>query len=60
MDRCADLPAAEAMGFQMYANHTSVSHAYAHITEFGEPVVEIDSFKIADRAICCMATATEW
>lgn len=41
-----DLPAVEAMGFQMYANHTSVSHAYAHIAEFGEPV-EIDSLKIS-------------
>jgi 4-hydroxy-4-methyl-2-oxoglutarate aldolase len=40
-----DLPAVEAMGFQMYANHTSVSHAYAHIEEFGEPV-EISSLKI--------------
>ncbi len=41
-----DLPAVEAMGFQMYANHTSVSHAYAHITDFGEPV-EIGSLKIS-------------
>jgi len=41
-----DLPAVEAMGFQMYASRTSVSHAFAHITEFGEPV-EIDSLKIA-------------
>jgi len=41
-----DLPAVEAMGFQMYASHTSVSHAYAHIEEFGEPV-EIDSLKIS-------------
>jgi 4-hydroxy-4-methyl-2-oxoglutarate aldolase len=41
-----DLPAVEAMGFQMYASHTSVSHAYAHIIEFGEPV-EIDSLKIS-------------
>jgi 4-hydroxy-4-methyl-2-oxoglutarate aldolase len=41
-----DLPAAEAMGFQMYANHTSVSHAYAHIVDFGEPV-EISSLKIS-------------
>jgi regulator of RNase E activity RraA len=40
-----DLPAVEAMGFQMYANHTSVSHAYAHIAEFGEPV-EIGNLKI--------------
>ena len=41
-----DLPAVEAMGFQMYANHTSVSHAYAHIEEFGEPV-EIGGLKIS-------------
>ena len=41
-----DLPAVEAMGFQLYASHTSVSHAYAHIVEFGAPV-EIDSLKIS-------------
>src|SRR5579863_2309782 len=41
-----DLQAVEAMGFQMYANHTSVSHAYAHIVDFGEPV-EISSLKIS-------------
>lgn len=41
-----DLPAVESMGFQMYASHTSVSHAYAHITEFGDPV-EIDGLKIS-------------
>ena len=41
-----DLQAVEAMGFQMYANHTSVSHAYAHIVDFGEPV-EINSLKIS-------------
>ena len=41
-----DLPAVEAMGFQMYASHTSVSHAYAHIVDFGEPV-EISSLKIS-------------
>jgi len=41
-----DLPAVEAMGFQMYASRTSVSHAYAHIAEFGQPV-EIDSLKIS-------------
>jgi regulator of RNase E activity RraA len=40
-----DLPAVEAMSFQMYASHVSVSHAYAHIIEFGQPV-EIDSLKI--------------
>jgi 4-hydroxy-4-methyl-2-oxoglutarate aldolase len=41
-----DLPAVESMGFQLYASHTSVSHAYAHIVDFGEPV-EIDSLKIS-------------
>jgi 4-hydroxy-4-methyl-2-oxoglutarate aldolase len=41
-----DLPAVEALGFQVYAGHTSVSHAYAHIIEFGEPA-EIDSLKIS-------------
>ena len=41
-----DLPAVEATGFQLFARHVSVSHAYAHITEFGEPV-EIDGLKIS-------------
>jgi len=41
-----DLPAVEAMGFQLFARKTSVSHAYAHIIEFGEPV-EIGGLKIA-------------
>jgi 4-hydroxy-4-methyl-2-oxoglutarate aldolase len=41
-----DLPAVEAMGFQLYANGTSVSHAYAHIIDFGEPV-EIGGLKIS-------------
>jgi 4-hydroxy-4-methyl-2-oxoglutarate aldolase len=40
-----DLPAIEAMGFHVFARRTSVSHAYAHIIEFGEPV-EIDGLKI--------------
>lgn len=41
-----DLPALEAMKFQTFARRTSVSHAYAHIAEFGEPV-EIDGLKIS-------------
>ncbi len=41
-----DLPAVEAMGFQLYARRTSVSHAYAHIIEFGEPV-DVDGLKIS-------------
>lgn len=40
-----DLPAVEAMGFNLFARCTSVSHSYAHIIEFGEPV-EIGGLKI--------------
>ncbi len=41
-----DLPALEALQFQSFAAGTSVSHAYAHIIDFGEPV-EIGGLKIA-------------
>lgn len=41
-----DLPPVEAMGFQLFAGNVSVSHAYAHIAEFGEPV-EIDGLKVS-------------
>jgi regulator of RNase E activity RraA len=40
-----DLPSLEAMGFQVFAGEVSVSHSYAHIIEFAEPV-EIGSLKI--------------
>ena len=40
-----DLPAVEAMGFQSVRGYVSVSHSYAHIIEFGEPV-EIGGLKI--------------
>lgn len=40
-----DLPAVEAMGFQLFAGSVAVSHSYAHIVEFGEPV-EIGGLKI--------------
>jgi 4-hydroxy-4-methyl-2-oxoglutarate aldolase len=40
-----DLPAVEALGFQLFAGSVAVSHAYAHIIEFGEPV-EIGGLKI--------------
>src|SRR4029077_6647167 len=33
-----DLPGVRAAGFQMFARNVSVSHAYAHIFEFGSPV----------------------
>jgi len=40
-----DLPAAENLGFQLFAGSISVSHAYVHIVEFGTPV-EIGGLKI--------------
>lgn len=33
-----DVPAISASGFKVFANHVSVSHAYAHVVEFGTPV----------------------
>lgn len=41
-----DLPAVEAMGFQLISSRISVSHAYAHIAELGEPV-EVGGLKIS-------------
>jgi 4-hydroxy-4-methyl-2-oxoglutarate aldolase len=40
-----DLPAVEALGFKLFAGNVGVSHSYAHIIEFGEPV-EIGGLKI--------------
>jgi 4-hydroxy-4-methyl-2-oxoglutarate aldolase len=40
-----DLPAVEALGFKLFAGGVAVSHSYAHIIEFGEPV-EIGGLKI--------------
>jgi len=40
-----DLNALEALGFQCFAGSVSVSHAYAHLIEFGEPI-EIGGMKI--------------
>ena len=33
-----DLPEAEALGFQFFSAHVSVSHAYVHMVDFGLPV----------------------
>jgi len=41
-----DVPAAEALGFQMFAGNVSPSHAYAHIVSWGEPV-ELGGLRIA-------------
>jgi len=40
-----DLPAVEKSGFQMFAGSVAVSHSYAHIVDFGEPV-EIGGLQI--------------
>jgi regulator of RNase E activity RraA len=40
-----DIPAAEHLGFPLFAGSVSVSHAYVHIVEFGTPV-EVGSLKI--------------
>jgi 4-hydroxy-4-methyl-2-oxoglutarate aldolase len=40
-----DLPAVEATGFHLFSRRVSVSHAYAHIVDFGDPV-EIGGLKI--------------
>ncbi len=39
------IPAAEALGLQIFAGNVSVSHAYTHIVEFGTPV-EVDGLKV--------------
>ena len=39
------LSTAEALGFQIFAEHVTVSHAYTHVVEFGIPV-EVDGLKI--------------
>jgi regulator of RNase E activity RraA len=40
-----DLPAVSKLGFQMFSGSISVSHAYAHLIDFGEPV-EIGGMRI--------------
>lgn len=45
-----DLPDIEPLGFQLFAGCVSVSHAYAHVVEFGE-VVEIGGLRISSGDI---------
>lgn len=37
-DSVRDLPPVEALGLQLFAGSVSVSHMYAHVCEYGEPV----------------------
>jgi 4-hydroxy-4-methyl-2-oxoglutarate aldolase len=41
-----DLPAAKALGFHLFSGSVSVSHAYAHLVDFGDPVT-IGGLKIS-------------
>jgi regulator of RNase E activity RraA len=41
-----DVPGIEALGFQVFAGSIAVSHAYAHVMEFGEPL-EIGGLRIS-------------
>jgi 4-hydroxy-4-methyl-2-oxoglutarate aldolase len=41
-----DLPSVRALGFHLFSGSVAVSHAYAHLVDFGEPV-EIGGLKIS-------------
>ena len=41
-----DLPAVEALGFHLFAGSVAVSHMYAHVSEYGQPV------RIGELQIC--------
>ena len=41
-----DIPAIESLNFQLFAGSASVSHAYAHVVEFGLPI-ELGGLRIA-------------
>ena len=41
-----DLKGIEALGYQLFAGSVSVSHAYAHVVDFGDPV-EIGGLRIS-------------
>jgi len=45
-----DLPAVRGIGFQLFASSVSVSHAFVHIVDFGEPVT-IGGLEIASSEI---------
>jgi len=40
-----DIPGIKALGFQLFAGGLSVSHAYVHVVEFGQPI-EIGGLRI--------------
>lgn len=42
-----DLPGIEGMGYQVFSGNVAVSHAYAHVVDFGDPV-EIGGLRISN------------
>ena len=51
-----ELPRVHEMGFHMFAGNVAVSHAYAHIFDFGS-VVKVGGWRFA-RATCCTQIST--
>ena len=47
-----DVPAVRRMGFQMFAGHVAVSHAFAHLVAFGDPV-EIAGLQVKEGDLLC-------
>jgi 4-hydroxy-4-methyl-2-oxoglutarate aldolase len=45
-----DIPAVRELGFQVFAPHVSVTHAYRHIVEFGE-LVNVGGLRVASGDI---------
>jgi len=47
-----DLPAVGRTGFQLFAGRVTVSHAFAHLVDFGEPV-EVGGLRVAEGDLLC-------
>jgi regulator of RNase E activity RraA len=47
-----DLPAVRRTGFQLFAGRASVSHAFAHLVEFGGPV-DVGALRVHEGDLLC-------
>jgi 4-hydroxy-4-methyl-2-oxoglutarate aldolase len=47
-----DLPAVRRTGFQLFAGHVTVSHAFAHLVEFGGPV-SVGGLHVTEGDLLC-------
>jgi regulator of RNase E activity RraA len=47
-----DLPAVRKTGFQLFAGHATVTHAFAHLVEFGQPV-QLGGLHIEEGDLLC-------